>query len=330
MMVTKTSENRQQLADAQMQNYSMQCMQHAFCSGNQAIINFGSWFDHTTARAFFLSQYWLQHTCILFAWDLYSSVCIQQGHLRGRLFANCPHTDCPGWSGLVGNELPGPKGAHLRFWCAWLVEVSVLTLFAQYWYLQLVVPGSYLHRGLRHMAADRCSQLSSQYLMDRNFLFAETCQGVIRCYHVAKCMGKGPCFCFFLPRLWFLLHGCFTYYELLKLLERLCRTETSENPASGWGDHRESAGGAASRSTCPWKHKQLRYGNQMESTGTDVQKHEWKSVQAILNVPVDVFTQRCSLTHAQMNEKKHNAQIQFLRLWKHRCVNTHTHTNALA
>lgn len=144
-------------------------------------------------------------TPILFAWDLYSSVCIQQGHLRGRLFSNCPHTDCPGWSGLVGHELPGPKGAHLRFWCAWLVEVSMLTLFAQYWYLQLVVPGSYLHRGLRHMAADRCSQLSSQYLMERNFLFAETCQRVIRCYHVAKCMGKGPRFFVFSPTLMILV-----------------------------------------------------------------------------------------------------------------------------
>ena len=109
----------------------------------------------------------------------------------------------------------------------------MLTLFAQYWYLQLVVPGSYLHRGLRHMAADRCSQLSSQYLMERNFLFAETCQRVIRCYHVAKCMGKGPRFCFFSHAYDSCCMNCFPYYELLKLLERLCRTETSENPVSG-------------------------------------------------------------------------------------------------
>ena len=236
------------------------------CSMNfvPAIIAFRSWFDHTTAWFFFHSTGC--STPILFAWDVYSSVCIQQGHLWGRLFANCPHTDCPGWSGLVGHELPGPKGAHLRF----LAEISMLTLFSQYWYFQLVVlPGSYLHGGLRHMAADRCSQFSSQYLMERNSLFAKTCQEVIRCYHVAKCMCKGPIFstiCSYDS----CCVNCFPYYKLLKLLEPLCRTETGENSGSGWGDHRESAGGATSRSTYPWKHGESKW---IKVCSHDAHKH---------------------------------------------------------
>ena len=89
MMVTKTSENRQQLADAQMQNYRVQ---HEFCSGNHCFPEL----IRSHYSLVFLSQYWLQYPRSYSHEHVYSSVCIQQGHLWGRLFANCPHTDCPG------------------------------------------------------------------------------------------------------------------------------------------------------------------------------------------------------------------------------------------